>query len=1096
MPPNRPILPWKRFWCPLGAEINCGTSGDGFLTDPEDEMGRIFNPNVKEIDQLLDLPCLVLVGEPGLGKTTALKAIRSDLASQLPSEKNLIWEDMRSVPDAATFRRRVFEADGWTTWRSSQHEKLILVVDGVDEGLMRISNFLPFLTREIEGAPHERLQVILACRTADWPTTQGEALFNQWSASKDRPLVWELCPLRQTDARLAAKQRGVDPDVFIKALYANGTVGLASRPITLFFLLQSKNFTGTRTTLYEQGCLKLCEEQNRSRLESQQAQGTSWSTPRQLHQVAARIAYVLTFGGKSAVYSGESDGLADSDINIDDLTGGFETVEGVRFPITDRIVKEALKTALFPSRGPNRIGFAHQTFAEHMAAQYLRRLPFVQIRRLLCRRDGPREHVIPQLAETAAWVTSLHDEFYRFLIKTDPQVLLRSDVAHTRPDDKASLVSALLEGAKREEIFDDNDARYFYAGLKHQGLATQLKAYIGDRSANIIARRMSMEIAKTCALHEIADELLAVARDVTDNNSIRQFALRALGDVLPPDRAREMIPFAEGRLGPDPDDDLKAYALRVIVPSVWTVTDAIPHLTPLQSPDYFGAYRALLADYLPQNIRAEDLLPLLKKLVELDNCFERFNMFHRIADRTMVLALKSLATPHVADLVIDVWWSKARRHLPLLDQHERDQELARILKTDAHIRLGLVELLLNSEKTTEEDVYHIVAGSATLLSASDLVWLLERISIIPETRRAVWAKTIAWCDRFGGTESCLDLLLERMKQIPALKENFSWIRFYQFGDEETLRIKADWVQRQRDEEQRRPKPLDPPRVFRMRSDLARIAAGNAAAWITLCHHMAMREEQPNYHNYLTADDVTAFPGWEGADPELQESIREAARMFLIFCHDSDPPTNWTHAGYLGTRLLLDRMSSDEDLQTELAKKWIHAIVGHLPSGDDKPHEAMVALAYSLNPIGCQQLMTSDILREDDQHGNADSFRKFRDCWDHDLSQTLKTVITSPFLKPRSVASIIRFLAEVDPECGAECVALVLPSIIEGDPTLYERASLVLATALTHLSFRTWNTTWPRISTDPDLAAEVFLSTSNYSKWLRKQCWQIVRTRSA
>ncbi|MBI3608862.1 MAG: hypothetical protein HY207_12920 [Nitrospirae bacterium] len=404
-------------------------SGDGFLTNPEDEMGRIFNPNVKEIGQLLDLPCLVLVGEPGLGKTTALNAIRPDLISRLSSERNLIWEDMRSVPDPATFRQRVFETPEWTTWRSSQHEKLILVVDGVDEGLMRLSNFVPFLTRELEGAPHERLQVVLACRTADWPTAQGKALLNQWSASKDQPLVWELCPLRQTDARLAAEQSGVDPDAFIKALYASGTVGLASRPITLFFLLQSENFTGTRTTLYEQGCLKLCEEQDRSRLESQQAQGASWSAPRQLHQVAARIAYVLTLGGKSSVYGGESEGLADSDINIDDLTGSFETVEGVRFPVTDRIVKEALKTALFSSRGSDRIGFAHQTFAEHMAAQYLRRLPLVQVRGMLCQREGPKEHVIPQLAETAAWLASLHDEFYRF-VTTVPTLLIDTALTH------------------------------------------------------------------------------------------------------------------------------------------------------------------------------------------------------------------------------------------------------------------------------------------------------------------------------------------------------------------------------------------------------------------------------------------------------------------------------------------------------------------------------------------------------------------------------------------------------------------------------------------------------------------------------------------
>lgn len=1086
MPPNRPILPWKRYWCPLGADINLGMSGNGFLTDPEDKMGRIFNPNVREIGQLLDLSCLVLVGEPGLGKTTALNAIRPALVSRLSSERNLLWEEMRSVPDATTFRQRVFQTNEWMTWRSSQQENLVLVVDGVDEGLMRLSNFVPFLTRELEGVPRERLQVILACRTADWPTAQGDSLLRQWSANKNQPHVWELCPLRQTDARLATEQSGVDPDAFIKALYANGTVGLASRPVTLFFLLQSKNFAGTRTNLYEQGCLKLCEEQDRPRVESQQANGASRPTPRQLYQVAARIAYVLMLSGKSAVYSGESGGLVDSDINIDNLTGRSETVNGIRFSVTDRIVEEALKTALFSSRGPDRIGFAHQTFAEHMAAQYLRCLPLVQIRRVLCHRDGPKEHVTPQLAETAAWLASLHNEFYRFLIDNDPQVLFRSDIAHTKQTDKASVVAALLEGAKNEEIFDDNDTRYFYSGLRHPGLAGQIQAYIGDRSINVIARRMAMEMVRACALSEATDGLLAVAEDATEDAVIRHSALRALADVLPSDRAIEMVPFAEGRVGPDPDDDLKAYALRVLVPSIWTVTEALPCLTPPQRSNYLGAYYLVLHDHIPRHIRTNDLVPLLMKLLEWDRCFERTSPRRHIADRTMTLALKSLSKPQISDLVVDVWWSKARRHLPLLERLEDDLELSRLLKEDERTRLQLVESLLNSAKTTEDDVYHIVAGSTRLFGEPDLLWLLERISDVPESRRGIWAEAIAWCYRISTEDSCLDLLLDRIERIQALKEKFSWVRFYPFDDEETGKIRANWLRRQRDEIRWRPTPLDPPRDFRMQSDLARIAAGTAAAWITLCRNMAIREEQPHDYEYLTKDDVTEFPGWEGASTDLRESIRQAARTFLIFCDDiwldDGRSTNSTHAGYLAVGILRDRISFDEILRNGVSEEWIRAIVSHLPHNNSQEHEAMVALAYSLNPVACQQLLASEIRREDEQHGDVNVLSTFRGCWDRDLSQTVKTVITSPFLKPKSVASIIRFLSEVDADCAAECVALVLPEIIEGDPTLYEKASFVLATALTHLSARTWDTTWPRISNDQDLAANIFLSASNYSEW--------------
>jgi hypothetical protein len=196
------IVPWKRFWVPFGEAIHCGPDGQNFLDDPEGDFGRHLNPNVRSLDELRDRPCLVLLGEPGMGKTSTLEAERAGLEA-LYEKDNCIWIKFRDIPDNATFTRRVFDSTAWKAWIAGAH-KLLLVIDGMDEGLLKIPSFVSFLRSELEQVDRSRLQLILVCRVADWPEVAGRELQALWPA-QDSASKLELCPLRQGDARLAAQ---------------------------------------------------------------------------------------------------------------------------------------------------------------------------------------------------------------------------------------------------------------------------------------------------------------------------------------------------------------------------------------------------------------------------------------------------------------------------------------------------------------------------------------------------------------------------------------------------------------------------------------------------------------------------------------------------------------------------------------------------------------------------------------------------------------------------------------------------------------------------------------------------------------------------
>jgi hypothetical protein len=80
---GHPSYPWKRFWCHRSSEFRL-TDG-GYLSDPDEEYGHILNPDAVSFEQICSIPCLVLLGEPGIGKSTAIQESEATLEVDLGS---------------------------------------------------------------------------------------------------------------------------------------------------------------------------------------------------------------------------------------------------------------------------------------------------------------------------------------------------------------------------------------------------------------------------------------------------------------------------------------------------------------------------------------------------------------------------------------------------------------------------------------------------------------------------------------------------------------------------------------------------------------------------------------------------------------------------------------------------------------------------------------------------------------------------------------------------------------------------------------------------------------------------------------------------
>ena len=949
---------WTRFWIPRGESVRLD---GGFLSEPQSKIGRLLNPNPVTLESVEpDISCPVLLGEPGIGKSNEIEKQRDRSKARVDEQGDAVLPfDLGVYTTDYNLCHDIFEGPTLEACLHGTH-KLYLFLDSLDEGLIAATSLTRLLSQKLNDLPRDRLRFRIACRTAEWQSGfEGELrrLFGD-----DSVKVFELLPLCRTDAESAAEQNGIDPARFMAEVARNDVDPFASKPVTLNFLLKlfkrNNEFPSTQTELYLEGCKALCDDTEK-RKDSRRIGKLDLE---QRLILAARIAAITVFGNRSGIWIGRDPRDAeDEDVTLRDLCGDTESRAGETFPANEASLREVLEfTGLFSSGGQDRLRWRHQTYAEFLAALYLARRKFTLSQKLdlILHHGDPERKLVPQLHETAAWLAGMDTVVLQEIVKSEPDVLLRSDVARADAKDRERLVAALLKLYHEEER---QPAWYFLDTLKklsNPSLADQLRPYIANSSKWIAARQLAIHIAHACERKDLQAVLADLALDESAPLSLRCDAAHAVGEIGDPDTKQRLKPLIDDN-PIDSDKQLKGYTSQALWPICLTTEELFDSITS-GTPGFGGSYERFILD-LPERLRRTDVLPALEWLKNRPHRNSSSGGINKLKDAIILLAWNNLDLAGSVDLFARVVLSRLMSHEPIVegrstwdDFTEKPPapafgELVSENRPKRRAVLSIMITLLSEYISSEEKRGHFWSFSFNnpFLVGDDLEWIIELFeSAAYEDERQILAQFILWVVRWDDVNH-VDALYDAVQRSALVANRFRrWFAPIALDSVEATELRA---RHKRDREIyedhhmiERPL-LKPSPAERIAELLDHFEDGKYEAWWQLNYFMQFlpdgSSETGDYH-----PDLRSLPGWQSADERTRARIVRASTKYLLH---GDPDTDrWVKTdevhrpalgGYKALYLLsFENPESIQTLPSAVWRKWAfggYRIPNHRSEGE-------------------------------------------------------------------------------------------------------------------------------------------------------------------
>jgi hypothetical protein len=1058
----------QRFWYERSVGAEVGTQffdSKGYLVEPFSDpfVASVLVP----FSVISAYPCLVLLGDPGMGKTTALQAECKRIEAT-KSDYRTCWFDLADHSDEGTLRHQLFDNKSIAHWKND-NSTLHLFLDSLDECQLRIETIAKSLIAELRGFdyPLDRLRLRIICRTNGWDTTLEKRLKELFTTVG----IYQLAPLTKLAISFEAAQRGLDYSSFINAIEDKGVVSLAVRPLTLDFLLRTyKSRSGLpsrQDELFFEGCKLLCEE-----FQQGHDLHRSYDT-KHLFKIASRLATFSVFSHREhIVVDPRAANGTDEYLSVEDLTAEEEYLDResyAGFAINKRAVQETLQTALFSSLRPGFRSWSHHSYPEFPAACYVHRsMSFEQMVSLITYSDGTQRIVVPQLQETAAWLASMDSRIFELIVSNYPELLLRSTVMLDEEDQRQLLTQRLLEHYESQQVGRfDFDLHNKLSKLNHPLLMSQLSSYIRNRDQKRYVREKAIEIALACKLHPLASGFADIALDQSEALELRidaAFAAASIGDKNVKIRLK---PLALGAAGDDPDEELKGYGLKALWPDLIAIEEVFPLITPPKNRSFSGSYHSFIFSDLIKHLDPHDLPKALSEVGRRPDDYAWGFEFPYLEDQIILKALEHLELKGVASSLARAILRRLKRAHKVVTEERSDR--FRSLIRDETKRRALLLVLLRVI-SSDSDIGRIAFPEQQLVLGSDLPWILTRIRKARTEKTKLKLGYLAFLVFDWRNLEHICLMIEAYEAGELLGHRFELLLSgIAIDSPEGQQFKKEHEALQRRPTQAKSSIDDRSLQAVISKQLAEVESGSCDAWVNLT--ITLTGSSGTHRDNLWFDelDMTDQRGWISATEKTRSRITRAAYRYLY--HFEFDQTHWknkkTFAVFAGCKAIaLLLANSPAVLENAAARdlwvKWTPAVltVAEYYNKNEDVQRQIVKLAYHHAPDTVLAILS--ILIGNSAPRNAYAILdKFSGFWDGRLSDIVVKQAEDRQLVASGLGPLLDALFEHDPENARKLIKSLVSNAFteEQDEVKEAKAAEAVSVCLGQANNQCLNLAW-------------------------------------
>lgn len=866
---------WTRFWHDPASEVHVI---GGYLAGPHD--GAYWNPALVTLADLSYSPCLVLIGEAGLGKSWA---VRHEVARLEAAGERAILVDLATVSSDQRLEEVMAAA---TAGHGTAGKPLLhLFLDALDECAARVPRAATIVINECAKAGTDRLLLRIASRPSAWDGALNQKLNSLFEG--DAVAVRRLAPLRRADVAAAAAQKGLDPTEFLDAVERADATMFAGVPLTLEMLMELHTRKQLqklrRSDLFAAQCRLLLEEHDPERRAEQTRLGMPDAGERLA--IAARLAAAVALTTYWRTWPGQADDPARpaDAVAVEHLVGGTEPAPRPAMPgaVVDSSlpsVRLVLDSPLFRDAGDGCRRWEHAAYPEFLAAEFLirRGLSGDDIGRILLQRDDVGElHVSPQLLGVAGWAASSHSEALDLLIETDPEALIRSDVLAADEGRRGRIVEKLLDWFESGRLHDVYGVRPRNVGFPD--LDAILRPWICDRDRTVEARRLAVQIAEDNGVAAVVPDLVDVALSTSEPFLVRRDAIRAvatLGGAEDLIRLRRLAVEADNG---DSDHELRGAALSAVWPDHLPAEDLFASL--VLPPRLFGSYRHFLFFELVPGLPEHALPHALRWIRGLPQISGAVDAFDDLVDAVLARALVQAEDAPLARLTAEAFsaiylsegtYRQGSPERALLDALGDDRVRRRLLR-------DVVPVLGESDR-----LVWMRMGPPHVLHADDLDWVLERVNEATDgSQAAIWAKVAAYAFDPSRPDHANAVLVAAGSSAALANEFAPFLGTVELGSEQATSLKEEWERwhpRTTPDDALDDGP-DPAMRDRVEAQLAAVERDSPGSWWEVDY--LLQFDETGYRETSEAeDDITDFPGWRAADEHLKDRFVAALPKYL------------------------------------------------------------------------------------------------------------------------------------------------------------------------------------------------------------------------